>query len=135
MKKILLFVFVLLTGCVAAKNAIYTKNPNCTGVKELKVFQVFEGGALATTISSDSIVVFLPESDKYKLYDGARIRRQDNECIVYDGTYKYITSGEDKGIVKYIVAGKEKSQIEYTTKQQEKTVPIAKFEKRWLDMD
>ena len=131
----MIFSLVFLCGCAASKNAIYTKNPNCTGVKEVKVFQVFEGGALATTTSSDSIVVFLPESDKYQLYDGAKIRRQRNECIVYDGTYKYITSGEDKGVIKYLVSGKEKSKIEYTANQREKIVPVAKFEKRWTDMD
>ena len=135
MRKIWVFSLVFLCGCAATKNVIYTKNPNCTGIKELKVFQVFKGGALATTTSADSIVVFLPESDEYKLYDGAKIRRKDNECIVYDGTYKYITSGEDNGVIKYLVSGKGKSQIEYTTKQREKTVPIAKFEKRWIDMD
>ena len=118
MKKILIFSLVFLCGCAATKNIIYTKNPNCTGVKELEVFQVFEGGALARTTTNsifDSIVVFLPESDTYKLYDGAKIRRQDNECIVYDGVYKYITASKEN--------------------PREKTVPIAKFEKRWLDMD
>lgn len=113
MKKILIFSLVFLCGCAATKNIIYTKNPNCTGVKELEVFQVFEGGALART--TNYIVVFLPESDTYKLYDGAKIRRQDNECIVYDGVYKYITASKEN--------------------PREKTVPIAKFEKRWLDMD
>jgi hypothetical protein len=135
MKKIFILSLVFLCGCAATKNVIYTKNPNCTNIKGVKVFQVFEGGALATTSSLDSIVVFLPESDKYKLYDGAKIQRQDNECIVYDGVYKYVTAGDDKGIIKYLVSGKEKSKIEYTANQREKTVPVAKFEKRWLDMD
>ena len=115
MKRILLFGLFFLCGCAATRNVMYTKNTNCTGIKELKVFQVFDGGALATTRSFDSIVVYLPESDKYKLYDGAKIQRQDNECIVYDGVYKYITADKEN--------------------PREKTVPIAKFEKRWLDMN
>ena len=134
MKKLcFLSMFFLLVGCTLTNNILYKKNPNCTGIKEMKVFQVFDGGALATTVAADSIIVYLPNSDKYTLFDGAKIQRQSGECIVYDGVYKYTTSGDDNGIIKYSDNQKQKALIEFTSKQKEKTVPVVKFEKRWLD--
>lgn len=116
MRRIFMLLGILcLCGCAATNNALYTKNPNCTGVKEVKVFQVVREGALAQTNSYDQITVYLPKSERYQLYEGAKIRRQDNECIVYDGVYKYITANKEN--------------------PREKTVPIVKFEKRWLDME
>ena len=68
MKKLcFLSMFFLLVGCTLTNNILYEKNPNCTGIKEMKVFQVVDGGALATTVAADSIIVYLPNSDKYTL--------------------------------------------------------------------
>ncbi len=132
MRRIFMLLGILcLCGCAATNNALYTKNPKCTNVKELKVFQVVKGGALATVTSKDPIVVYVPESDKYTLYDGVKIKRPRNECIVYDGVYKYMTFGEDSGVIKYMVSGKETNRVEYSANEKQKTVPIVKFEKRW----
>lgn len=136
MKKLYFSLIVLvLCGCAMTKNVLYTKNPNCIPIKEVTVFQVFDDGALATTTSKEPIVVYLPKSEKYMLYDGVKIRRQNNECMVYDGVYKYKTSGTDQGTVKYFVGKKETSRAEYSANEKEKTVPIVKFDKRWLDLD
>lgn len=134
MKNLLLFVLSMgLVGCAVVNNISYKRNPNCTGIKEVKVFQVLNNGALATTSAADSIVVYLPSSDKYSLFDGVKIQRQFGECIVYDGVYKYTTSGSDNGVIKYSDAKNQKETIEYSSNTREKTVPVVKFEKRWLD--
>jgi hypothetical protein len=104
-------------------------------VKEMKVFQVINGGALATVNFKEPIVVYVPNSDRYTLYDGVKIQRPKNECIVYDGVYKYTTTGDDRGVIKYKVSGKETDRVDYSVNERQKTVPIVKFEKRWLDME
>ncbi len=136
MKKGMFLLLILgLCGCAATNNVMYTKNPRCTNVKEMRVFQVVKGGALATISGREPIVAYLPNSDRYALYDGAKIKRSQNECIVYDGVYKYMTSGDNSSVTKYMVSGKETNRVEYSANEKQKTVPIVKFEKRWLDME
>lgn len=136
MKKLYFLLIVLfLCGCATKNNVLYTKNPNCTSIKEVTVFQVVDNGALAITTAKEPIIVYLPKSEKYMLYDGVKIRRQNNECMVYDGVYKYKTSGIDQGVIKYLVNKKETGRVEYSANEREKTVPIVKFDKRWLDKE
>ncbi|MBR2141147.1 MAG: hypothetical protein IJ853_02225 [Rickettsiales bacterium] len=110
MKKICLFLSVLLFGCTSV--TVFSDNENCISIREFKVLQTLNnGGALAhecTFLDGCSYrnqLVYLDWQPNIDYYDDMIVKVPSNKCAVRDGVYKY------------------------TNKQDTlKTVPVIKFE-------
>jgi len=104
MKKLFLILSIILVGCVdghmsSLSHVSKERNKKCADIKEVKVFQVFEDGALASvcensysTYCSGMTVVVLRERGE-DLWDDKRVKASKDKCFVYDGTYKYESKG------------------------------------------
>lgn len=110
MKKICLFLSVLLAGCTSV--TVFSDNKNCVSSREFEVFQALnDGGALAWECtflygcSYQNQPVYLDWQPNIDYYDGMMVKVPSSKCAVRDGVYKY------------------------TNKQDTlKTVPVIKFE-------
>lgn len=94
MKKIYLFLIVLLFGCATILN---TDN-NCINTRKFEIFQALDdGGALAHECtfldgcSSFNQLVYLEWQPSIRYYDGMILKIQSNKCAIIDDVYKYTT--------------------------------------------
>ena len=110
MKKICLFLSVLLTGC--ATITVFSDNKNCISTRKFEVLQALnDGGALAYECtfldgcSSFNQLVYIDWQPGIDYYDNMIVEVPSNKCAVQNGVYKYTN-----------------------TQNTLKTVPVIKFE-------
>ena len=110
MKKIYLFLSVLLAGCTSV--TVFSDNENCISTREFEVFQALnDGGALARECtfwdgcSYQNQLVYLDWQPNVDYYDDMIVKLPSNKCAVREGVYKYMNKQDTL-----------------------KTVPIIKFE-------
>ena len=144
MKKLSLFLGLMLVGCVGAKDGTYRtsifnpappqviRNEKCEDVPAVKIFQVLDNFALAFVCESYSdsdscfgMTVYVPKKKDSMFYDGKIIRPEDGECISFNGTYKYQSKdGMQHTVPKIKMADAEFPNPEYEQwekEQQEKS--------------
>lgn len=109
MKKYIVFLLVLLSGCASV--TLLSDNKNCITTREFKVFQALNEGALAYECtfwdgcSYHNQLVYLDWQPDIDYYDDMIVKVPSSKCAIREGVYKY------------------------TTKQDIlKTVPVIKFE-------
>ncbi|MBD5400886.1 hypothetical protein HDR61_04045 [bacterium] len=117
-KFLLVFVFVILTGCeTITKYATLEQNPKCEDITEVQVLQTLDDGALALNCDKNirdscfGIVVFVPKQKDVLLYDKKKISAPQGQCFVFNDVYSYINKEGDG-----------------------KTVPMIGFEDRFPNM-
>ena len=97
MKILLLFLPIILAGCVSASGEL------C--VKQVEIFQTLEDGALAneckfdwdnlaTECSAFNNTIFVLNQEGVEYYDGLKVKTPSGNCAVRDGVYKYISKHE-----------------------------------------
>lgn len=93
MKKIILFATAFITGCATV--TLMSDNKDCLAVREFKVLQALNGGALAyeCTVwdgcSSFNQLYFIENLLDKDYYDGLEVKIPSNKCAVQNGVYKY----------------------------------------------
>lgn len=112
MKKLFLFLPILITACADTGFNSRQYNEKCESVKELEVFQTLNDGALAFVCERKSYddcamghTVFVEKQRGVEFWDKKRIKAPKDKCIVFDGVYKYTSKDE-----------------------RERTIPVARFE-------
>lgn len=93
MKKILVLMATLITGCTTV--TIMSDNKDCIAVREFKVLQALNDGALAyeCTIwdgcSSFNQLYYIENLLDKDYYDGMEVKIPSNKCAVQNGVYRY----------------------------------------------
>ena len=92
MKQVYLFLFVILTSCIATR---FNDNKSCANVQKFEIFQTLDnGGALAyecTFLGGCAYynqLVYLDWQPNVEYYDGMIVKSPSNKCAVKDGVYK-----------------------------------------------
>ena len=102
MKKLFLILPIAFCGCAEISEisapSETIRNSKCENVEHFKVFQAYDSGALATACEEKSYGemclgqdVFFPPKKGEEYFDGKRIKVEDGQCFIYEGTYKYTT--------------------------------------------
>ena len=112
MKKIFLLFLIINFGCTESSRLNVSTpskttrnvppetilNNKCEDVDQFKIFEVIDNGALASACEEKSYGVYCHGQTAFFLnqkgveyFDGKRIKLEDGQCFVYEGTYKYFT--------------------------------------------
>ena len=108
MKKILLFFPFVLCACIQQQgtqslsaSSDSMNDEHCADIQEYKIFQVIEDGSLASACEADyddeicnGLVVYIPKKEGQIYYDEMIIESDYNQCITYEGTYRYLTKND-----------------------------------------
>lgn len=130
MKKLFLILPILMMGCAELSQVSTSSAPvktvlndKCEEIQKYKVFQVMsDGTALASACDSKygvetcyGMTVFVPVQKNETLYDDKIIQPADDQCIIYDGVYKYESKGAgNKTVPKLKIANKKITNPAYT---------------------
>ena len=113
MKKIFLLFLIIIFGCTESSrlnvstpsktthNNVPSEtilNSKCEDVDQFEIFQDIDSGALAYACEEKiygdfcyGLTAFFPNKKGVEYFDGKRIKLENGQCFVYEGTYKYFT--------------------------------------------
>lgn len=101
MKKPLFFICLILCSCSQFNtlSQSFTRNEKCEEIAAVKIFQVLDTFALASSCREDysysnglscyGLTVYIPKEEKKIYYDNQIIKPKTGKCISFDSTYQY----------------------------------------------